>query len=571
MTGYERFTVGVLDHFRVEKVGHPPTLLEYRKHEELLACLALRARATTPRAEIAAAMWPHLAAVAADNRLHQTTHRIRRQLEVIGLGDDAIVTSGGFIRLHHSLKTDATRFAELCEAVEMDHGAAGETLIARIRGVYGEGLLPGLATPWVREERPKLQKAYERAVMAVAAGPEGVSALDALTAVPTRPTDNGADGLAEYVRTNRPRLLTIADGMDEAFYTIDRERWFRTVEHYMDDIRSTIDWAIEVGEHEIALDLAGRFSNHWSHAGKEPDGRRIMEYVLARSGERGAPAVRARVLEAAAVFAALAGEHDIAAKRITEALDLTRSGSDTRALGSTIHNAGLVAEQAGDLDHALTLQLESLEIHRRGGHTAYETKRLTDLAWTECCRGNSEAAHAYLDTAAERVGNLDTWLDARILERRVMIRMGEWYVLDRESIEARALLRTIREEARTVLEVFTRCGSVKERSHAARFVGVSHQWAHEYVEATEFYELAERLAVEIGDMGAAGNAIREQGDVAADQGDIERAIRLIRQSIAMLSSHGERVGLAKSEKALADLEARGYVGRGPEGSAGDGR
>ena len=550
---YSEITVGMLGNFRVEKDGETVAYLENRKWEEFFAYTLLRSRTPTSLDGVARAMWPDSSPAAARNRLYESAHRIRARLEEIGVDEDIISTRTNVFP-HPSVKTDVDRFRELCGLIQADPERAGVDLISKAREVYGEGLLPGFTGAWVSEERSALRSLYEQTLGAAALG--GEETLSAFISPPTvqrfESPSTTAD-MATYVRQNHERLKTLATSLAENMWTVDREFWFRTVELSIDDVKATIEWAIEAGNQQAALDLAAGFWNYWGYTGQESVGRRYVEHALAASHGRGDRATRAEVLSAAAVAAASAGDESIAIDRIQDALDLYRQLGDPTRLSVGLHRAALVEEHSGNPEKCVEFEYQSLDIHRRAGHALLITKRLLDTARAERHAGNFGRSRDLLEEAIDRLGDQDQWLRARALSTRALLAMSEFHPMDWDSAEASELLDQAMSDLKTASALFEKFNSSKYLSHSLRALGIAHQWRDNYGEARRLYIQSRDIALAGGDMCGAGNALRELGDLAADEGDTERAVTLVRQSIALLRAVGDPGGAAKSEEKLGEL------------------
>ena len=564
MSEFRNFKICLLNRFRIERNGSLASRLRYRKHELLIAYVALNRSRSVSVSEVSRTLWPNASPSGSRNLLYQAASRARHTMSESGLvGDDVLQITRERVLLHPAVATDVDEFTEACLRVENSDDDAATKAFSRVKAMYGSGLLPGLEGAWADEVRAETSKLYEHAIGSVTVAAGGGEIVGGGKGADAGSLPASVD-MSTYVRSSHERLVGIAEAMTRNFHSIDRERWFRTAGFAIDDVRATIQWAQEAGDHEVALDLAGRYWIYWNHVGKDAEGRRVLEYAHAASHGRGSIPVRARVLEGLAVFASFDGEHRLAGTRIAGALRDWRATNDQLGLGCATFNAALISFGANKIDRANELARQSLDIHRRAGHGSHETKRLIDIAYFDYVSGQYKDAHGRLDEAARRVGTVESWLSTFLRDHRSSVWMGEYYELERESDEARALLERIIRELTAVRDLYQKCGGPKKQSHAARKLGIAYHWLRDFSRAELCYREAETLALDAGDMGSAGDALRELGDLCADQGDVERGIALVRQSVDLLKAAGDRPRLRVSEQALADLLTKGYVARGPD-------
>ena len=552
MGKYNEYRVGLLGEYRVEQSGRTAAWLEYRKHEEFFAYILLRARTPTPVEEVASALWPDKTVPLAVNRLYETTFKIKNQLAEIGLGEDVIQTRRqGVLFPHPGLGLDVLDLNQLRRSLsDPSEPKDLEELVEEIRSLYGDGLLPGLTTPWAKEERQKVRIEYELA-LATAVAASGYSTF--LSALPgSEPTDEGAGTTAKAWHTYE-RLKRIAQMYEMNKFSAERDYWRTAVRRSEDDIRSTVEWALDEGEHAIALEIAGGFWYYWRSAGKVAEGRRLVERALASAGDHVVPVIKARALEGAAVLAAQDGDIGIGMARIKQACELWEESGDSVSHARSVYNKALVHELAGDEETALNGTYHSLALHRFAGDSLYITKRLIDLCQAERLAGRPRLAMDHVNEALDRLGETATWIRGLALYQRAMTRMHLLENLDRESSSYAEIEGPSRVDSEEAIAAFEKLQDQRLLSHALRHLGILEHWRGDFAAARARYARAHQVALDSGDMGAAGNALRELGDLAADEGDREGAVALVKNSVILLESVGDPVGLNLSRQKLAEL------------------
>ena len=69
---YGDYTVGLLDHYRIEHAGQTVAHFQFRKHEEVFAYALLNGRIPVPVEKAVEDLWPGLSFKAGRNRLYET-------------------------------------------------------------------------------------------------------------------------------------------------------------------------------------------------------------------------------------------------------------------------------------------------------------------------------------------------------------------------------------------------------------------------------------------------------------------------------------------------------------------
>jgi predicted ATPase/class 3 adenylate cyclase len=142
------------------------------------------------------------------------------------------------------------------------------------------------------------------------------------------------------------------------------ERWLEHLEAEQDNFRVALNWALQVGDTDLALRLGGALIFFWDRRGHYGEGRRWLEEALTKEG-RVPATVRGKALGCLARMAAQQGDLDQAEAACEEGLELMRSVDDEGFAGVVLRLVlGVVALVRGDPDRAATLTEESLTMGR---------------------------------------------------------------------------------------------------------------------------------------------------------------------------------------------------------------
>jgi non-specific serine/threonine protein kinase len=155
--------------------------------------------------------------------------------------------------------------------------------------------------------------------------------------------------------------------------------WMGRLEAEHDNLRTVLKWALEGGDIELGLRLAGLLARFWFRQGHYADWQRWLTHALELS-EDAPPALRALVLRWAGHLAWAQHEPQRARPLLMDALALYRELGDKANIASSL--TGLSSLSCGVLDEyheALALSEEALNLYRELDHKPGIAKALTHL------------------------------------------------------------------------------------------------------------------------------------------------------------------------------------------------
>jgi predicted ATPase/transcriptional regulator with XRE-family HTH domain len=142
--------------------------------------------------------------------------------------------------------------------------------------------------------------------------------------------------------------------------------WFARLESEHDNLRAAIEWAIESGEAELGLRIAGVLWRLWYVYGYLREGRHWLEHLL-RLPATAPPRVRAQALRGAMVLSGELGDFAAAAAWGEQSLALFREIGDAEGIADALNSRANVAREQGDYAQATALYEESLARYRALG------------------------------------------------------------------------------------------------------------------------------------------------------------------------------------------------------------
>lgn len=307
-------------------------------------------------------------------------------------------------------------------------------------------------------------------------------------------------GEAEVVRRRHAGFFTtFAEKAEPKIRGPEEAAWLDRLETEHDNLRAALSWAIEQGEAELGLRLAGALRWFWSMRGYLSEGARRLEEALAKGGAATADA-RAGALFGLGLILKGQGELERAQTCLEEALALFEELGDRRCVADSLAYLGWVNYYRDDVAQA-TLHFEkSLEVARESGNRTIIPNVLGDLAWV-----------AYDGGEFERARRL--WEDALALNRE-------------------------RENASGVSVVLQNMG------YAELALG-------DHERATELLEEGLAIAREVGNKRYVALCLMSLGVAATLHGDPNRAKALIQEALAIFLEFGNKGDIAENLESLA--------------------
>ena len=145
-----------------------------------------------------------------------------------------------------------------------------------------------------------------------------------------------------------------------------------------DNLRAALRWAIDSGDSERALRLAGGLWDFWSVRGYYTEGRAWISEILDMAD---APtAARARALQTVGHLANCQGDYVAAAELLNESRAVSEEVGDPTLMAASVHLLGNSAAGRGELQEAARLYSEARHLNRGSGNRAAEILNMLQLA-----------------------------------------------------------------------------------------------------------------------------------------------------------------------------------------------
>jgi predicted ATPase len=292
-------------------------------------------------------------------------------------------------------------------------------------------------------------------------------------------------------------LVLAEEGSEDA---VAHPEWFDRFEVEHDNFRLALDHLIKTGDAAWGLRLGVALFRFWETREHLTEGRDAIGRLLALPGSQERPKLRARLLFAAAVLAAVQGDYRSAQRLFEESLDASIALKDNRGIAVSLNALGINARDRGDFEVATVLFERCIAIWKDLGDSADIARALSNLAGLMKLQGEYSRASSLYDeclTTFRQIGD-----DA-----------GAAWTLN-------CLGDVAREEAQ-----FAAARSFCEQSLAA------------------FRQLHDGWGI--------ATALSDLAGLSADQGNNTEARRLYGESIRMFQDLGHNRGIARVLECLA--------------------
>ena len=215
-----------------------------------------------------------------------------------------------------------------------------------------------------------------------------------------------ASGEERAIRSAHATFACIqATSLRAGLYSDDCENVLGRQELEHDNMRAALRWAEATNDVDLGLRLSGVLASFWTFRSYFREGRRLLDYWLARTPPE-MTKVRAASLSRCGWLAILQGDTEAARTILLEAIDTARAAQARMPEASAMLAMGFVELQRGDHGSAISWTTRSLEQFRSLVDVAYEAAPFTTLALDHLAQihinaGDVHTAAPYIDQALE--------------------------------------------------------------------------------------------------------------------------------------------------------------------------
>jgi predicted ATPase/DNA-binding CsgD family transcriptional regulator len=311
-------------------------------------------------------------------------------------------------------------------------------------------------------------------------------------------------------------FLHLAEEADPKLRTARQMDWLNRVIVEYDNLRGALRWAIDAGETELALRLAGALHWFWVMRSELSEGRRFLSQALHLPPVGTWKRARARALLAAGGLAWLQGDFPESERLGQQSVALWRTLGDAKVLSWALANLGLAQRKLATQLHSLQ-QLEaarasfdeSMELSQSWGDDWGLAFALFSRGLLAADEGDLETARALSERSVALFRSLDDhWMLALPLSElgsRIDFQQGNY-----------AKARLSLEEG---LAIFREAGAKREVAILLSSLGDVARAEQEIEQAAQHYAESLALAREVGAHAVARWAVYSLGTLSLNQKD----------------------------------------------------
>jgi predicted ATPase/DNA-binding SARP family transcriptional activator/DNA-binding CsgD family transcriptional regulator len=320
-------------------------------------------------------------------------------------------------------------------------------------------------------------------------------------------------GDAEEIRRRHASFyLALAEYAEPRLHGPEDVKWLERLITEHDNMRAVLSWALERGEVELGLGLAGASWHFWEAHGHYSEGKRWLEAFLGQE-MRASAAARAKALEGLAWFTDRQGDTYRAKSIAEEGLRLSHEAKLTGAwTANFLRLLGWMAERQGDHERANELLEESLKLSQDADDKVGIARSLLKLGGTSYTLGDRRRAMELYEegiVVSRELGYTLGLVD-------ILLSMGSLLLLEGDYERG----ATLNEEAAALLQergYITGLEHVLDNAGWAALLQDDHERAR-----TSFAESLMQCR-ELGDKLVAADSLEGLACSAEVQGKIERA------------------------------------------------
>jgi tetratricopeptide (TPR) repeat protein len=312
----------------------------------------------------------------------------------------------------------------------------------------------------------------------------------------------------------------------EMYATAARELyrvWFRESESSTEEQKLEIHRLALLGdEKEIAVKIGAELTSDWKNKSRFREAIRLCESTLKIIEDY-------RILHQLARSQAVLGEVDLAKNNFQKALDASPSETtdEQKEKSAIIHNLAGIYAQQGQVDQAIALYQQSLEIKERIGDVQGKAATLHQMAGIYARQGQVEQAIALYQQSLEikeRIGDVQG-------KAATLHQMAGIYARQGQVDKAIALYQQS-------LEITDRIGDVQGKAATLHEIAGIYAQQGQVEQAIALYQQSLEICEQIGEVQGKSAILHQMAGIYAQQGQVDQAIALFTQSMEI----EERIG-----------------------------
>lgn len=297
--------------------------------------------------------------------------------------------------------------------------------------------------------------------------------------------------------------------------------WIQRVWTEQTDLLAALDWFVNRGEVQQALELAGVLAHVWQVRGYLKEGRRRLAELIELPGAAPPTLARARVLDGAGVLALYQGDVDASRVLLKESLALYRKHQLLAGVARVLFHLGWLCHDHYRVRVARRLMREALDICRRLEDRPGEARCLNVLGMVEVGDGNVDLGQSLLEQSLQlsrEVG--DSWVIAWSLTNLASAVLAQAQL-------GKADARTADPLSEESLTIWQDLGERRHFAFSKVHLGVSAALTDDLDRAADLLDQSLSIFAELQDTGGIPICVSAWALVFSAQGKYEPALRVI--------------------------------------------
>jgi tetratricopeptide (TPR) repeat protein len=238
------------------------------------------------------------------------------------------------------------------------------------------------------------------------------------------------------------------------------------------------------------------------------------------------------------------GEVDEAIALYNQSLEITERIGDVQTKAATLNNLGILYANKGEVDEAIALYNQSLEIKERIGDVQGKAATLHQLGMIYANKGEVEQAIALYNQSLEineRIGNVQG-------KAATLNNLGYIYANKGKVDQAIALYNQS-------LEIKERIGNVQGKAATLHQLGIIYANKGEVEQAIALFNKSLEITQRIGDVQGKATTLHNLASIYANKGEVDQAMALFNQCLEVFERIGDAYWKALTLHNLAGIYA----------------